>query len=491
MRPSARLFGGYWYLIGFAVVAMLGGAVAAIDPLVAVGVIACSVILAFTVRRPTSLVALLFVLGLLIMRPTWLGQVLTPVGVVLVAICAGVCAIQDRSTGRSIEPMCGIRSLVTWTLAASLWTLVLPVLHPDVPAWNLLKSAAYVSIAVVGASLVLRDIGRAHLIARIFIWICVITSVLYAVTLLLWLVDGSMSHEIARVKIPDGYQSPYPQPIYAPFTMTSGVSMVGSFPLPRLMGFMREPGLLQAALVWAFFAAGILKIRNRRLAQAALLLGLLGTQSTTGLAVLLATVVAGSVIGDAPRRSKAPVFRQFLGMALLVAGFYAALFAPVLGVGAKEEANPGSISDRRDNAVHGILEIDRHWLGGGYGPDVPANAGINLLASTTLVGAPGLALGLLALFRPMMLTRWRADAVKLVAPLAVTALVAQPVTGAPTFWLLLMLGLSLDARSRPTDSEGDDALAGPAGGATDLVPQATHGRHAPNEPAVPIGGPNA
>ncbi|GAB6898368.1 hypothetical protein JCM9957A_14580 [Kineosporia succinea] len=408
------------------------------------------------IKRTEPLSVILLVASLMLMRPTWYGNGATPLGVPLAVAAAFFAASADHREGRLVPSWRDrprpVLAALCCLAAFQGWYLVLPILHGTYPADFVLRSVTYVLVSVTAAAIVLREPLRARFIARAVVWICGAIAASFGATLLLWAVSGPESHEILRMQLPGGISGANGyaegndgQPLYLPWTLTNGAtSAFGGITMPRLVGFMREPGLMAPMFIWAIYVAGRLKMRNTRLLQLLLFLGLLGCQSTAGFAIWVVLAVCTSVIGDAPQKKNFRVTRQFLGMALLIGGVWLAIFAPVWGLKAKEEINPGSISDRTTTAVTGITQIDQHFWGAA--PQGLENVGINLLSETHRIGGPGLLLALAAYFVPILVARRKSDAAKLIVPLAVTALVAQPVSGAPTWWILVLVAGALDDR---------------------------------------------
>ncbi len=114
--------------------------------------------------------------------------------------------------------------------------------------------------------------------------------------------------------------------------------------MPRLVGFMREPGLMAPMFIWAIYVAGRLKNAQHALATTIAVLG------AAGLPIDRRVRHLGGAGRMYVRHWRCPaeeknfrVTRQFLGMALLIGGVWLAIFAPVWGLKAKKKR---SIPDR-------------------------------------------------------------------------------------------------------------------------------------------------
>ena len=191
-------------------------------------------------------------------------------------------------------------------------------------------------------------------------------------------------------------------------------------------------------LIWSFFMLRRLGLEGRRLG-ALLLIGVLATQSTAGLGFLLVVWILIRI--GLVESSRFGLLRQFGALLVLVGALYIAVFAPTIGLQAKQSINAASVDDRWTNTRAGLVTLVDAPLGRDY-TNFPPNVGINMLAAATMVGAPGLALGFIVFLCPMLLSRRRTDALAAGLPLFLTALIAEPVMDAPAFFVLFMAGLA-------------------------------------------------
>ena len=394
-------------------------------------------------------VALLLV-SMALVQPFALGAGHTSLGSG-VACAAGLAAlVSDFAHEHSRAPH-SLRSVLLWVTLSGAWVVMLSTEHPAIDgaaAWRSLEAL----VAVVGAAvLTLRSPRRRLWFSRSVVLVMAAFCASYCLTFALWLKDGFGSHVVGGITV-RGYGI---EPVFFPLTPTSGVTVIHGHLIPRLLGPLREPGLFQAVLIWSFFMLHRLGLQRPWL-RILILVGVVATQSTAGLGILLVVWVLTGILmkdHDGPRISP---LRHVAGLFVLVGALYVAVFAPAFGVHAKQEVNAASIDDRWSNTRAGLTTLVEAPLGRDY-TDFSANVGINMLARTTIVGAPGLAFALLAFGRPMSLSGRRKEAVAAGLPLFLTAAVAQPVMDAPAYFVLL--AASVVPYALVGRSSGDEAAA--------------------------------
>lgn len=385
---------------------------------------------------------ILLLASMSLIQPFALGAGHTTLGSAL-ACAAGLAALIGDSTGRHERATASSRSVFVWVAASGVWSVMIASQHNGLDLGASMRSLESLCAVVGAAVVILRDAHRRLWFSRALVLIMAAFCASYCVTFLLWLKDGFGSHVVGGISV-RGYSV---EPVYLPLTPTSGAALVHGRLIPRLLGPMREPGLFQAVLIWSLFMLARLRLPRRRLG-ALILVGILGTQSTAGLGILLVVYILTRVV-LADSSGRVNPLRHFAGLAGLVIALYVVVFAPTIGIQAKQSINAASVDDRWTNTRAGLVTLVQAPLGRDY-TDFPPNVGINMLAATTLVGAPGLAIGLLAFVRPMSRSGRRSDALSTGLPLFVTALFAEPVMDAPGVFVLLIAGLLpyvLDAAS--------------------------------------------
>jgi hypothetical protein len=447
-----------WLYLWLVVAAVSVGMTMAVAP-PGIGV-AAGVVLVVTMvtRRAAVLAVFALIAGMALLRPFALGERYTTIGLAVVVGAALLAAIADLEAGERLPLPRPARSLLVVSLLFAGWLLAVPLLHYTLSPSQYVKAAVSVMMALLAGAVVLRDRRRCEWFMRGVIAVCVLFCASFLVSLLLWTVSGFGTLQIGTFEV-FGYGR---LPVFFPLTPTSGATMVFRQRVPRLLGPLREPGLFQAFLVWSYFTVG--RLQPRRLLRFLLLVGILGTQSTAGFGTFVMMLTVGWIL-DA-ERSRWPAGRRLIGVLVVLGALWLAVVAPVFGIQAKQQINEVSITDRSSNTAVGLHAIIDSPLGSDSNSlDTDHNAGINLLASTTLIGVPGLVLGLLVFLRPLWLRRRSVYAVTAVLPLALTALLAQPVMDAPSYYLLVLAAVCLPeapaaaAEEDVTASEDRGALA--------------------------------
>lgn len=414
-------------------------------PLVALAVLAASLLLWFLIATPIIGPSLLLVLGLLLTRPTIFGESLSPVGIALCVVAAVVALLHDRG------PRIGsrsARSLIWWVAAYWIWVIVLTIINPGMPAGQNIKGLLSVVGVVIAAALVCARIERQVAVVRMFVTVALVLSASAVVTAGLWMTAGVGAFRLAVV---DGTS------VFLPFTIAGAPQFLdGLVFLPRFFGVGREPALMAVILIAAYFLTHRAGWDGKRWMKILLFAGLVLAQSTTGFAIFAGVWVVRYIIFRPGRPTYLVSGRTFLGLLLLGLGGWAVFNLPLLGVEAKAANNADSITDRLSSAVAGLTAAYENFLGA-LTPEAAASQHItiNLLASIALVGVPGFALAVAAFLRPLALADDRQRAALVVMPLFLTSLLTEPTTDAPLWWCLVLLGCGAADR---TDRSGKDLV---------------------------------
>jgi hypothetical protein len=374
-------------------------------------------------------------------RPFLFGERYAVVGVGLAFAAALAATVADRDGDRRMDP--AARALLAWLALQWAWLLVLPILHPSILLPDTAKGLVTVPAVVAAGCLVLRDQERRIQVARGIIAGVLICCASYVITAASWATTGVGSLVVTEIpasyEASDGHAPTY-VPVHFPLTTVLSAVDYSGVVIPRFLGLGREPGVMACLIVWSIFTAHRLRMRRRW--TLLLLVGLAGTQSTAGFGVLLLVWVLAHVLVIPARylNTGLGAARQAVGVGLLFAAAYLAVWAPAFGLEAKREVNPASVSDRQDATVAGIHAlIDAPF---GTDPeDHEGRAGINVIAATTIVGTVGTTLAILTLVRPLMLSRDRRDSLGGGLTIIATVLFAQPLLQSTGFYLLLAIAV--------------------------------------------------
>ncbi|WP_157786903.1 hypothetical protein [Pseudomonas psychrophila] len=223
--------------------------------------------------------------------------------------------------------------------------------------------------------------------------------------------------------------------LYFPFSMLYAKYTSGDVELMRFNGFFREAGIYQA--VCCFCIAYEYYTRRSKLVMLGAAIGAFAAFSSLGVLLLLMTVGAIFVM-----RIKGVFVKFFFVFALSLVVFPAFLYAPYIGLAAKQDTHGTSVTDRTEAMSNGLNALGDYPLGSGLFSGLEANAGITLVAAIGQIGIFGF------LLQVLMLSGWRwkinrSALLKMLicAPLLITALISQPIAGSTIMYVLPMVFL--------------------------------------------------
>lgn len=288
-----------------------------------------------------------------------------------------------------------------------------------------LKSAALNGVVALAAAFILSERRASYVFFRSLVIVFLGFVISYYLTLTLAVAWRPMEQlELFRIKI-----GTYPSSgtTYFPFTVMYGVYTVDGIRFPRLLGLFRESGILQMFLLWSLFNLKSLRL-DKRWIKLTLLLGIAASFSTAGLAILFVNLVLHCLLH---RRILSAVF-------LLLFTYGVIMYAPFIGIHEKNETHGASISDRTTATEAGIEALEDNPMGAGMYNIKAPNAGINLVAASSMIGVAGVVLTLAVYFAPMLAAERRKRYLLAVIPIVLTSLISQPILDAPLLYLLLM-----------------------------------------------------
>lgn len=163
--------------------------------------------------------------------------------------------------------------------------------------------------------------------------------------------------------------------LYFPFSMLYSKFTSGDVELMRFNGFFREAGIYQA--VACFCIAYEYYTRRSKLVMLGAAVGALAAFSSIGILLLLMTAGAIFVM-----RIRGLFVKLLLVWVLALGAYPAALYAPYIGLEAKQSTHSTSITDRTGAMTNVWKLLGEHPFGSGLFSG-QANAGINLAARAT------------------------------------------------------------------------------------------------------------
>jgi len=116
-----------------------------------------------------------------------------------------------------------------------------------------------------------------------------------------------------------------------------------------------------------------------------------------------------------------------------------AMYTPYIGLEDKAVTHGASLSDRSSSIERGLNDVRRNPLGNGLYSSLGMNDGICLLAELGMIGLFGFACKVLLLSGLRLGPGLNWKKVGACAPLLITALVSQPIAGAPVMLVICMV----------------------------------------------------
>lgn len=302
--------------------ARVGANVLTGDPFVTV-CLAALVVITFAVvvtLRNDLFIPILAVAGILCSRATFIGERYLYIGPALLALAGVAAALTSKRTNRS-----PIVAFIVVFAAAYFWLGLHESIVPGSEP-NLVAILATTLVPVISFVGIARNTKLLAAVTKGLSVTIAVVAVLSVIAFGVGLVVGFGSTFIAQ--IPLGYSTKNVG-LLLPGGFTYGSTLDGG--LPRMLGIGREPGLGAVFYVWAFFAMP--PVKRRGLLRVFLVLGLLATQSTAGVGLFAAALVAWAVVGRERFRFWPAAAAAVIGGALL----WVALYDTTFGFLAKSE----------------------------------------------------------------------------------------------------------------------------------------------------------
>lgn len=342
-------------------------------------------------------------------RPNILGEILTPVGLVLAIASAFICVLIDRTIRWSWKAA----PILAFIALGQAWLLFRrgdTGLSAD-PRGSLILLAVLLSAAVV-----LSDRDRAIRFGRLFVGMVLMLCASAAVTALLWLAGSS-------IILFEFFTGQWFAHIFFPFTPSVGSVWLNGAITPRFSGIGREPGWMGmyiafAAVAWRWVG------RPRWWGYLIIGIGLICTLSTAGFGIFIVVVAYEVFFRGRPEESLGQrSARLVAGTAMVAGAIWIALYAPVVGLLAKSDVNVLSLEERSAVFGRGLTALGEFSLGS---PTGVANDGIGLIAASAPNGWPYFLLVTLAFVVPLASATRHRRPVAMVLVLYLTILLAQP-----------------------------------------------------------------
>lgn len=379
-------------------------------------------------KKPDMVAAILVIASIPLLRPNVLGETFALVGTALCLMAALIAFAGDRGKLGFPRPY-----LVTCVSLSALyiWLLVNASMFGTDGVVLIFQGAVTTALTVTAVGFVLASPSRRRLVGKGFVYLVLALCVSYTITFAVWVALGIGALPVATFQIRDSAEAV--ASVFFPFTPSFGVQGVFGVQIPRFTGLGREPGWMAlycglALLLWPRVG------KPRLLGQFVLVVGLLGTVSTAGFGGFVVVVIVAWIMR---RPSRGDAFTNYIALvgklSCLAGAIWIAFFAPVLGLGAKDEMNAVSLNDRTTATQAGLDALVTSPLGGvGTG----LQESINLIASIAPFGVPFGLLVIAALFLPRLGHPSKHMTTAPIALIFITLLLSQP-AGDSTFVFIL------------------------------------------------------
>jgi hypothetical protein len=385
---------------------------------VAVGVLAV-----LAVARPALLLPAATALGVLLTRPSAIGERIPVLGPVVVVAAAGACllrALRERNVDRGPFPWPFLLMALAWVWLG-LHALFAPGSEP-----NLGTSTITVFLPVMAMYLVVRDAELLARVRTVLVGLIVGISGLVVVALVVIAVVGPTATLVGTA--PLGYLGS-DAGVYLPGALSYGLDPAAAF--PRMLTVGREPGMGALVLGWAFFAMPA-DFPRPRIAQAVLVIAILGTQSTAGVGILGVCIVLRAVLG----RERFSPWAATVAIVGGAATVWLAAFSTQFGLITKIDAPGGSFATRNQVTLDGLSALVSHPF---TTQSTAPLSSTNLVAAIAVDGAPWALLMLAFLAAPMLRAR-RRDPLRYGSLFVLlTMLTSQPLAGNAGVLLLAVI----------------------------------------------------
>jgi hypothetical protein len=423
----------------------------------------------FSFRR---LLSLGLVLNLFVMRPSALGERYTAIGVLVAPLLTGMYLFHTHRNTRYTTPRLRGETAGLLALTALYWVYIAPVsifFQRSQLLWTMYELVT-TGVIVVSYSAFLLDINANRLFFRQLCNVVALLGLSSCVTVLLtwWLgsKDGLYLFSLAVKGYADYEQDPRAATgaVYFPLSMLYGGYTSGMVSFDRYCGFFREAGIYQAVACFCMIYEAL--TRRSWLVMACLVGGIVCAFSTLGVA-LLALSIGLVVLLSSKSSKRLLVPRMLVTVAVVAMAWPLALYTPYIGLKDKAQTHGASLSDRAGSIERGVANFTANPLGFGLFSGKEENDGISLLAQMGMIGLFGFACQVAIL--------------SACSPLLITALVSQPIAGAPTIYVILLAYLprirqyrqqaAMERSNRPVTTA---AGASPAAPAMSLLEGASH-----------------
>lgn len=384
------------------------------------------------------LVAWIYTIGILMLRPTFFGETFTPIGLIMVISSIIIYRLKKKP---DIKINKKINIWVMVFLAFWAYLLFLALFFQKEGVQFLIQSFITNIFVMVISIILFEDEALLKKIIRILSSMLFITAISYCVTTVLSLIIPV--DNLCLMKL---YSETYKTtgflyfpitPIYTFMTIPGGPRML------RFLSVFREPGIASAFLIWLFVMVlnnHIKIMKNKRVVKLILLVSIIGTFSTSGIVVLIFTLLIRFLLNS---RGKKTYLNIVIAMILSIGGIYMLFEAPYIGINNKVITHRESITDRSSAVEDGFKKVLNNPIGVGlYGDQSEGTNAVNLIAASYQIGILGVILMIAIYFIPLIDNR-NNKYFQSIMPIFLTLLFSQPIIDTPFVIIIILATIKI------------------------------------------------
>lgn len=368
----------------------------------------------------------LMLLTCYLIRPSAFGQQYTAIGIMIALVTLLLHLYQQKRGGKPVIILPQNKAVIIMTCLLFTFLAFHVLLVSSNHNLDYVLKALVAHIAIVTAFGVILSDERSNVIFfRGFIKTLLIFVFSYYITIVLSIFIPIENLKIFKLNI-EGYEGT--GNTYFPFTILYSFMNVGELQLPRLLGLFREAGILQMFMIWALFNLKRINMNTWKI-KLTLILGIIASFSTAGIAVLVISLVISFVLNK-------KLVRAFI---FIVVAYIAVFYTPIIGVNAKMDTHGASISDRYIATENSLNLLKDNPFGVGlYNTTGYENSGINLVAASSMIGIQGFILTIATYLIPLIFVENKKNYFLSVSPILVTSIASQPILDAPLVYVIMM-----------------------------------------------------
>ncbi len=322
--------------------------------------------------------------------------------------------------------------------------------------YNFVIKAFFINIFPITICFVLLSNSRiSYLYFRWFLILLAIPAASYIITVIAVQFITPESLRYFQISI-EGYSHTNSGSILLPITPVYSFITVNGYSLLRFQDLFRESGIAQAFLAWGFIVARNLFVRRWavRTIRLLMLIGIIGTLSTIGLALIPIIIMLSIILDSKIMRDERRRFTLTKTLKISIIGIITILAIGVgllgvqniPGIGLEHKIDSVSGETRLVSTQIGLKKFLKNPIGVGLYNAHRKNASINLIAVLSEIGIFGVFLYLLVFFIAIYYDENPSLIMAALIPILATSITSQPLVDAPLLYITLLYGSGVASR---------------------------------------------